>query len=375
MFRTEKTVGMLKSIALIAGLAILLWSLGLPSLRFADAASLTEVKDTISDSAPSASANHDLEFTHPASGSGVPNGEDIVITFPGGFDLTGIAEEDIDILVDGSNFTNTNWSVVNGGSDLTITIGTGSIGAGSSTQILIGLNATNEGSPDTQITNPSSEGSYEITVAAGTASPDTGATRVVILSSVEVTASVDTVFTFAVAAVGPGVSVNGETTTGSSSSTTIPFGTLTAGGATTTAQQLSVSTNASNGYTVTVQTDGPLESSAGGVIDGFQDGSDLDDPSAWASPSPNINQPETWGHWGFTSDDADIPSLASNFAANEFVAASTSPRAVMEHDGPSNGTGTGVGTTFVAYKVEISSLQEAGDDYSTTLTYIATPTF
>lgn len=34
-----------------------------------------------------------------------------------------------------------------------------------------------------------------------------------------------------------------------------------------------------------------------------------------------------------------------------------------------------VGQTVVGFKIEVSSLQEAGDDYNTTLTYIATPSF
>jgi len=375
MFRTEKTVGVLKTIAMIAGLAILLWSLGLPSLRFANAASLSSVSDTLTDSAPSAVSEHDIQFTHPA-GVGVTNGNDIVLTFPSGFNLTGIGTEDISLFVDGADFGQANWSLVNGGQTLTITLDTGNIAAGSSTRIYIGNTAANDGdSPDTQIVNPSSEGSFEIGI---TAHLDSGETRVVILASVDVTASVDTVFTFAVAGVNPGVTVNGETTTGTTSSTSIPFGQLSNGNATTSAQQLTVSTNASNGYVVTVQTDGALQSTTGGVIDGFAEGSDTDTPSTWAgSPlSADVDLPNTWGHWGFTSDDATTTRLAPDeFDANEFAAASTTPRVVMSHGGPANGAGTGVGTTYVAYKVEITNLQEAGEDYSTTLTYIATPTF
>ena len=70
--KRKKTVTLLKSIAMVAGLAIILWSLGLPTLRFADAANITSVSDTLSDSAPSASADHTIEFVTP---SGVANGE------------------------------------------------------------------------------------------------------------------------------------------------------------------------------------------------------------------------------------------------------------------------------------------------------------
>jgi hypothetical protein len=378
MFQTEKTVGMLKTIAMIAGLAILLWSLGLPSLRFADAANLTYVSDTLTDSAPSAASNHTIEFYHPATGVGVPNGQDIVITFGGGFSLATIGEEDIDLLINGVNKPAAEWSVATSATEITITIDTGFIATTSSTTILIGTHATNEGSPNSQILNPSSEGSKDISITAGDTGGafDSGSTLVVIMTAVEVTASVDTVFTFAVDGVGAGVEVNGETTTGTTSSTSIPFGTLTNGVATTTAQQLTVNTNATRGYVVTVQVDQALLSSTGADIDGFSNGSDTNTPSAWVVPTGDVALENTWGHWGFTSDDATTTRDAlDEFGPAQYAAASTSPRVVMSHDGPVNGVGTGVGTSYVGYKVEISALQEAGDDYSTTLTYIATPTF
>lgn len=369
MFKTEKTVTLLKSIAMVAGFAIILWSLGLPTFRFADAANITSVSDTLTDSAPSAVSDHTIEFVTP---SGVANGETIAISFPADFDLTGIGEEDIDLLVDGVNVADANWSVVNGGDDLTFTISTGSIGAGSTTAFLIGTHATNEGTPDSQIVNPSAEGSYELGLIVG--SQDSGWTRVVILSGVTVSATIDTIFTFAVAGVAGGEEVNGATTTGSTASTSINFGTLEAGVATTTAQDLTVTTNAANGFAITVQLDQPLRSSTGATIDGFAQGSDTDDPSAWVAPTAVLGSANTYGHWGFTSDDSET-IRTNEFASGEFAAASTTPRVVMSHDGPANGTGTGVGTTRVGYQVEISSLQEAGADYTATLTYVATPTF
>jgi acyl-CoA hydrolase len=378
MFKTDKTVGMLKSIAMIAGLAVLLWSLGLPSLMFATAANLTYVSDTLSDSAPNAESDHTIRFFHPADGSGVPNGESIVITFDSGFNLGTIGQKDIDLLIDGSNKLAAEWSVATTATDITITITTGSIAAGASTTVLIGTHATNEGSPTAQIVNPASEGSKSIDITAGAAGPaqDSGSTIVVVMASVEVTANVDTVFTFAVAGVGSGVTVNGDVTTGTTSSTSIPFGTLTNGNATTSAQQLTVNTNATHGYVVTVQLDQALQSSTGADIDGFNNGSDTDTPATWTGPTGSVTQEDTWGHWGFTSDDATPPrDSGDEFDASEYAAASTSPRVVMSHDGPVNGAGTGVGTSYVGYKVQISALQEAGDDYSTILTYIATPTF
>jgi hypothetical protein len=374
MFRTEKTVGMLRTIALIAGLAILLWSLGLPSLKFATAASVTDFSDTITDSAPGAASDHVVAFTMSDTGSVSAGGGVIDVTFPADFTFGSLTTGDVNINVGGSN-DDANWTVTLPGSNVVrLTAGAGG-GAASLEAVIIKIGT----STANQISNPASprggNQSYEITVSAGT---DTGSTRVVILDTVEITASVDTIFTFAVAGVGGGTSVNGDTTTGTTSSTSIPFGTLTGGSATTSAQQLTVNTNASNGYVVTVQVDQPLQSSTGGVIDGFANGSDTDTPSTWAgSPlGADINDATTWGHWGFTSDDATTTRDAGDeFDSQEYAAASTTPRVVMSHDGPANGAGTGVGVTYVGYKVEITNLQEAGDDYSTTLTYIATPTF
>jgi hypothetical protein len=379
MYTTEKTVTLLRTIAIIAGLAITLWSLGLGSLQLVDAANITDVSDTLSDSAPSASSDHTITFVTP---TGVANNTSITIAMPAGFNVGSIVAGDVDIATT-SDFTvaancagseRVGFSV--SGQNLIFNFCNGdggSIPAGATTTIQIGDNATG-GSSNNQIVNPAAEGSYEIGFTVGAS--DSGWTRVVILDDVLVTAAVDTVFTFTVAGVAGGSSVNGTTTTGSTGSTSIPFGSLSAGVATTTAQDLTVSTNAANGYSVTVQIDQPLQSSTGADIDGFSNGSYTNTPVAWAVPTATLGAENTYGHWAFTSDDSDTTrSAGDEFGANEWASASTSPRVVMSHTGPANGATTGVGTTRVGYKVQISSLQEAGDDYSTTLTYVATPVF
>ena len=124
---------------------------------------------------------------------------------------------------------------------ITITSGTDTIGAGATVTVKVGTVADGGVA---QITNPGTEGSREINVSFADGA-DTGETRVAIVNNVLVTATVDTVFTFAVTGVATGVDVNGvDTTGGSSTATLIPFGELTAGVASTAAQSLSVSTNA-----------------------------------------------------------------------------------------------------------------------------------
>jgi hypothetical protein len=60
---------------------------------------------------------------------------------------------------------------------------------------------------------------------------------------------------------------------------------------------------------------------------------------------------------------------------DNFVSASTTPVEVFRHDGPTDGSVAGEGTAQVIYKQEISALQEAANDYTATLTYVATPVF
>ncbi len=375
MFRTEHSVGMLKSIAMIAGLAIILWSLGLPSLRLLQAASITGVSDVLSDSAPSAASNHTITFTTP---SGIAASETVTITFPSGFDISSLAVGDFDLSVAAADQTlaasasATDWGVATSGQTITLTAPSSGTPAAANDELIIKI-GTNATGGTNQITNPSAEGSYEISI--GGTMTDSGATRVVILTAVTVSASVATIFNFTVSGTPAGTKINNQTTTGATGSTTIPFGSLTALTATTSAQLLTVSTNAANGYSVTVQVDGALRSSTGEDIKEFSQDSDTNTPTTWAAPTGLINSPTTWGHWGVTSDDTSITSRAGNeFGDNLFIAASTTPREVMQHTGPVNGTGVGVGTTTVGYRVEISALQAAGD-YSTTLTYVATPTF
>jgi hypothetical protein len=200
-----------------------------------------------------------------------------------------------------------------------------------------------------------------------------------------VTADVDTTLTFTVSGVADSATVNGSPTTTATTTTsnTLPFETLSENVSKTLAQDLSVQTNARNGYIVTVEVDGPLESTVGADIDSFINGAYTNTPAPWEAPGNSILNENTWGHWGLTSTDGDLQGGGPDFAsADTWIAASTTPRVIMAHSGPADGTtgtadstGDDVGLTRVGYQIQITALQEAGDDYSTTLTYIATPTF
>ena len=375
MIHTASTVRTLQAVAILVGTAVLLWSTGVPTLfRFAEAASVIDASDTLSNSAPDSGSNHTLAFTTP---NGMAIGQTIELTFPAGFDLSGLNEDDVDIDVNTSPEATAAsagagvWGVSTSSNTITFTTPTDA-GLASSTDIVIriGTNAVDSGVGDTQIINPSATTSYAIDI--GGTMPDAGQVRVAIVDQVTVSASIEATLTFTVSGVNANQPVNGSPTTTAATTTSValPFGTLTVDESRTLAQDLTVTTNADNGYTVTVEQTSDLQSTTGATIDGFIDGAYTVTPSSWQSPSALIANPDTYGHWGLTSDDNAIPARSAQFGSDEWVSGSTTPIAIMGHDGPSLGEVTRVG-----YQVEISSLQEAGDDYTTTLRYIATPTF
>ncbi|MEZ4200031.1 MAG: hypothetical protein R3B69_00275 [Candidatus Paceibacterota bacterium] len=365
-----------QAVAMLVTSALVVWTFSV--YTFAQAANVTDVSDTLSDSDISAVSDHTIAFTVPTGSAGVEAGETITVTFPAGFNMGSVAFGDVDLEVNTVDETlagtpsGATWGAAVAGQVLTITSGSATIDADDDVVIKIGTNA--DGGTN-QITNPGSGGSYEIDITSGTgANGDAGHTRVAILDNVDVTAQVDTTFDFVVSGVNTiGASVNGTSTSATSSATEIPFGTLSAGVVETIAQRLNVTTNAIGGFVVTVEQDQNLLSSTGADIDGFIDGAYTNTPAAWQAPGNNISDEDTWGHWGLTSEDSDLNT--DEFGSDLWVAASTTPREIFSHDGPSDGTTDDVGSTTVGYQIEISPLQEAADDYSTTLTYIATPTF
>lgn len=386
MHRTHHTFSLLQAVAAVAILAITLWSIGWPAIRTAEAANVISFSDTLSDSTATSSANHTISFVTP---SGMAEDETITLTFANEFTIPGTLDyEDVDVTVNGAEKTlaaaqaANDWTVTVGGQTIDITSGTDAaeaIGANATVTIEIGTNATAGVTGAEQIDNPGSTGSYEIDVLVGSGG-DTGTTRVAIVDEVTVTASVDTTFDFTVAGVAAGEVYSGTaTTTGATTPTAIPFGLLEADTASTAAQELQVETNAANGFVVTVQADGQLISANGADIDAFDDGAYTaeNSPVLWNSPGALVSDENSWGHWGLTTnDDTLTENLNDIYGNNDFASASTSPTEVFRHDGPIDNTGsTGEYSTRVAYRVQITPLQEAADDYTATLTYVATPVF
>lgn len=334
----------------------------------AQAANLVEVSNTLSDSDPSASSAHLFSFEIPA-GSSLGAGQTVTITFPttpdsfGG--VNGVVSGDLTVEVEG------NPVAIDGFVAGASTISFNNVTAAAGEVVTVAI-------ADGNITNPATVGSYEFVISTPS---DTGKTRVAIIDNVLVTAIVNTTFDFTITGLATSTGINGTSTTGSTSATLIDFGVLTANQIKSLGQRLNVQTNARNGFVVTVEADGDLQSSNGAVIDTFVEGSNVAVPgTAWVAPTPVVTDETTWGHWGLTTNDADLGSLGQfyggvNFGANEFIGVATVPRPVFHHDGPADNTTANIGEASVLYQVQITALQEAADDYNTTLTYIATPTF
>ena len=376
MYVSRRQVAAHKGIATLLASALVLWLVGSGFFTQAEAANLTTIRDTLSNSAPSETSVHTFDFTLPnlagdfdtPASDGIEAGNTIEITFDGDFTLGSIDHTDMVFEINGNPQTldatasGATWGVDVTGQVVTITSGNGTAAPGDVISIVIG--GTN------MVTNPVGIGSYEFTIVAGV--EDSGQFRVAIVDDVEVTANVNTTLTFTVSGTANGTTIGSVPTTTATTTTsnTLPFETLDAGVSKTLAQDLSVQTNAIQGYVVTVEQSQNLMSSTGADIDGFIDGAYTDTPTAWTAPSNSISDEDTWGHWGLTSTDDDYFPVADTW-----VAASTTPRAIMAHNGPSDGTTPEIGASTVGYQVQITALQEAGDDYNTTLTYIATPTF
>ena len=373
-------------LALLLVVSILLWSVGAPVLfQRAHAANLTVVSDTLSSSNLGTLSKHFIQFTNATS---TIAGQTIKIQF----DPVGSAFTEAFSAATTTDFNATGFTLVanaagctaapseayptgnyNNGTDENITFTvcpTDTIAPG---PITIGI-----GTSTRLITNPAAAGSYRIFIS-GT-QDNQGETRVFVLQNVTLTASVNTSFTFTVSGLATSSALAGlstsATSTASSTATALPFGTLassTIASSTVLAQQLNVTTNARNGFSVTVQENQPPTSSTGATIDLFSNGASTTIPIAWVAPTAILDVPSTYGHFGVTSDDDEA---ANEFGNGTLWAGNIDlPRQVFSHTGPSDGVTQNKGKARVAYRIQISDLQEAGTDYNNTITYVATPTF
>lgn len=207
--------------------------------------------------------------------------------------------------------------------------------------------------------------------------PTGAAFAVLDTSSIAVSATVDPNFTFTVARAVSG-KVNGNYASSDSinvSSTTnnsIPFGTLNTNTASVSAHDITITTNAGNGYEVTASSSAvpPLKSGSDSI--GSFTGTNAS-PATWSSPNgstPDVNT----GFFGYTtSSNALCTGTANRFTDNstyqKYAGFDTLGGEVACSTTPKNSD-----TTRVGWKLEINNIQPAGQ-YTGSIILVATPTY
>jgi hypothetical protein len=162
--------------------------------------------------------------------------------------------------------------------------------------------------------------------------------------------------------VSSGTSVGGVTTTTTSTTNAIAYGSLGVSSPKTAAHRVDVTTNAVAGYTTTLQHDGNLRTTSSLEIDAIAATNAA--PAAWPSGITN-------GRFGYhTTDSSLCTGTAGRFSSDDtYAGMTTSPLEVACSTGPVTNE-----STHVIFKLEIGSLQPAGS-YQNVATYITTAQF
>lgn len=350
---------MIKKIAsVILMVCVVVLNFGFMTPRLVSAANLTAMSDTVSNLSASAVANHTIQFTTP---TGVASGGTIILTFDNSTLLhASMSYTDVDLKDDGVDVTlaaaptGATWGVVRtSGTVLTFTNGTTVVGAGSVINIEIGTNATNQSTGVYQTTNgPAGTTLLRVSGTFG----DTGAISMSIISNsiVAVSAEVLSSLSFTV------------------SNNAIYFGNLRTGGpcfaqntnpgyvtcptvSETEAFNMTAGTNATSGYSISVQ--GDTLRSGTNTIDAL---------AANTASNPGTEQFGFRANASGGSGTVSAPYTAAGFA---YTGTTATPATVATASAPSATT-----TYSVRYLANISATTEAGS-YSTAHTYVATGNF
>lgn len=352
-------------VSLIA--AVLVFLLLFVQAQIASAATLTSASVTLSNPVPStASVSYDfqasnvttsaikcirVEFDTAADGTGGK---------PTGMDITNAA------LSGSSDYIPTpgSWGVSNNNTTgvSSITFATGETPASASARNVILTTITNGSTADNDfflIFN-----TYNNTDCAS--SPvDSSIVAFVFTNGQAVSMSVDPTLAFTIAGVtGNGsIAVNGATITNglATTSTTIPFGTVTSSANKVAAQDLTVGTNAGNGYTVyTRYTAKPTSG-----------GNDINDHTG-SNASPTAFSAAGTEAFGYTTEDSTLSGTADRFTSaggNKWAAFTTTNAELIFHNAAVSNQ-----TTRAGFQTSISTATAQGS-YTTSVIYTAVPVY
>ncbi len=330
--------------------------------------SLDNVLIIVSDTSPEAfDAEYIVSFN---TNIDLSAGERINITFPNNYSspIAGLA----DVLCPN------NMTASISGRTVICTVNLGQIHFAGATEIIIG-----------NVLNPEKiqpEGIADIhMIDIFTDQGETARAMITITEPLVIRGRIEPILTFEVEGVGIGESVHGNLTSATTTAFSIAFGDLPVNTPVLVAQDLFVRTNAGYGFTVSVVQEREPEAEVHGrthKIYCFINGNcrDFSEATPWVSPEGILGAPETYGHFGVTSENNSLDincdqnyygfGEGGRWAGMEVAF----PIEVMRHCGPSDGLVQHEGWTRVGFQTEITMLQPAGE-YETIFTYVITPTF
>lgn len=341
-------------------------------LQFIYAVAISDQYDVLTSQKASTASNHTIVFLTPI-GAGQST-DTIVVTLPSGFTTNSFDFADVDLAHSAGSQTDcvaptfsndetlaatpsaTAWGASLSSQVLTLTaptdgVGVAAIATNACVRIKIGTNATTGGTGDTQITNHATPGSYVISISGTFGGLGDITINVLSDDQVLLTGTVNEVLTFSISDIDIGF---GSLLSGSARYAT--GDTLGSGSDTADAHTISASSNASNGYSIT--------------IDGFNLRSVIPNTITAIGATAVASSPGTEQFGMRLIVNSGTGSVASPYnSANWALDINSFP------DQIASGAGDGTTTTFgVRYIGNISVLTEAGD-YHTNLTYIITANF
>lgn len=381
---------------LIVGLFFLVGGYALLFPGSVQGAALTSVSDTLSTSAPSVVANHTILFVTP-TGVTDTGGETITLTFAAAFNMGSVAFGDIDLGVDDDAacdgaFSDQTLAATAGadtygvdvsGQVITFTgpsSGTNGIPANRCVEIKIGTNASGGSN---QITNGDNADTPSADIDsidfAGTFG-DTGTALVAIITGVTVSVTVDESLSFIITGVTDATCASvtdgagGEVTT---TDTTVPFGTAAIDTFVSGCLDLQVKTNATDGYTTTVEKNQLLTSGSDTIADGSCDATcsvtviDTWDTSA-TNPGFAYCMKDAVGNAAATADSSW--TSGANQCGGTTQGFKLFPTTATTEGVMSSAAPTADDTSNTGYRISVDGSQAAGS-YTATITYITTPIF
>lgn len=194
---------------------------------------------------------------------------------------------------------------------------------------------------------------------------DTGVSTFIYTTGQAVSLTVDPALAFTIDAVASSQTVNGATTTVTTTDGTIPFGTITTSANGVAAHDLTVTTNAGSGYTVyTRYTQAPTNGSHS-----------ITDLATYTNLAPGSFSSAGTEAFGYTTNDTTLSTAgdgANRFTtpASQFAAFTTSNAEVAY-----SGAAVASDVIRVGYQVGISGTTPAGVYNTSTVIFTATPAY